>query len=258
MTAYYLAFDVTSLEILDKLALLACQDYNLGNSKDWFGHFRGGLYGHYSRLTGADLHYYNLHEWTHELRPKFELTEYNLASFFFHADSAVECLVYALNALGNAIDASAFWDVSDPKALRKISPADIPNLPGYQKYFPHVQKEWCTQKRLLETLEEQHSASKHRKSIYIGGQARADAPPGFFEALGLTDNGQKAIFSPHHEIILMHDPKSLGRPVPHSRSGYETLEAFGPSFVSFMIAVSQFALKDAIGSVPLREKDFRR
>ncbi len=52
-----LNFDRLGGKQLDDFALLARQDYNLGKRNDWFSHFRGGLYGHYSRLTGASIHY---------------------------------------------------------------------------------------------------------------------------------------------------------------------------------------------------------
>ena len=53
MPGFALNFDQSGGTLLDDFALLATQDYNLGKKNDWFGHFRGGLYGHYSRLTGA-------------------------------------------------------------------------------------------------------------------------------------------------------------------------------------------------------------
>jgi hypothetical protein len=51
-------FDLSPFEALDQLALLARQDYNLGGAGDWFGEFRGGLYGFYARMYGVQRHYY--------------------------------------------------------------------------------------------------------------------------------------------------------------------------------------------------------
>src|SRR5215813_960072 len=52
MSDFAVHFDSEPFESLDQLALLACQDYNLGGESDWFGEFRGGLYGFYARLYG--------------------------------------------------------------------------------------------------------------------------------------------------------------------------------------------------------------
>ncbi len=119
MTNLTLNFDRSGGEQLDNFALLATQDYNLGEKNDWFGHFRGGLHGHYSRLTGASIHYANMHQWLPV--PQVLLFEYNLASFFFNADSALECLVYALNALGYAAEPALFCDITKASKLKSLT-----------------------------------------------------------------------------------------------------------------------------------------
>lgn len=41
MDRFNLTFEVKSFfELDEKIALLACQDYNFGNKDDWFGAFR--------------------------------------------------------------------------------------------------------------------------------------------------------------------------------------------------------------------------
>ena len=60
MPDFAVHFDLEPFESLDQLALLARQDYNLGGAGDWFGEFRGGLYGFYARLYGVQRNYSNV------------------------------------------------------------------------------------------------------------------------------------------------------------------------------------------------------
>jgi hypothetical protein len=66
---YTLEFDLSSYKDLDNFALLANQSYNLGDNDDWFGQFRGGLYGLYNRILGVKIHYREVHSWTPPLSP---------------------------------------------------------------------------------------------------------------------------------------------------------------------------------------------
>lgn len=262
MPVWTLNFDQSGGKQLDDFALLATQDYNLGSKNDWFGHFRGGLYGHYSRLTGASIHYANMHEWRPE--PQAHLIEYNLASFFFNADSALECFVYALNALGYAGEPALFFDITKASKLKKVAPWNIVGdksnkpLPGYKKYFPLVQQEWSQNEALLKKILDLHDVSKHRRTIYIGGMGRLDAPPGFFEGLGITDKSKQNVFHPAKEVTLMFDPKLEGKPLPSRREDYEKLEDIGPSYCKFINTISKLAAKDAKATIKLNEKNFRK
>ena len=254
-----LNFDLSGGKQLDDFALLARQDYNLGKKNDWFGHFRGGLYGHYSRLTGASIHYANMHQWLPV--PQAHLCEYNLASFFFNADSALECLVYALNALGYAAEPDLFCDITKAPKLKKIAPWNIVGdkpLAGYKKFFPHVQQEWTRSESLIGKIVDLHDVSKHRRTIYRGGMARLDSPPSFFEGLGITDESMQAVFWPSKEIILMFDPKLEGKPLPSRRENYEKLEDIAPSFCKFINKILKLAAKDAKATIKLKEKKFRK
>jgi hypothetical protein len=87
-------------EDLDALALLACQDYNLGKQGNWFFSFRSGFSGFHSRMTSLEEHRAFVSEW----HPNALLTgfERHIAIILFCMDSALECLVFALNALGQA------------------------------------------------------------------------------------------------------------------------------------------------------------
>ena len=256
-----LNFDQSGGNQLDDFALLARQDYNLGKKNDWFGHFRGGLYGHYSRLSGASIHYENIHRWLPV--PQLQLCEYNLASFFFNAASALECLVYALNALGYAADPALFCDITKASKLKKIAPRNIVGdnrnkpLAGYKKYFPLVQREWTRSEALLKKIVDLHEVSKHRTTIYTGGMARSDPPPGFFERLGITDKSTQALFAPAKEVILKFDPKLEGKQLPLRREDYEKLEDIAPSYCEFINKILKLAAKDAKATIKLKEKKLR-
>ncbi len=257
-----LKFDRSGGKQLDDFALLATQDYNLGKKNDWFGHFRGGLYGHYSRLTGVSIHYANMHQWLPV--PQMLLCEYNLASFFFNADSALECLVYALNALGYAAEPALFCDITKASKLKNIAPRNIVGdkrnkpLAGYKKYFPLVQHEWARNEAFLKKFVDLHDVSKHRRTIYQGGMARSDTPPGFFEGLGITDKSMQAVFAPAKEVILMFDPKLEGKPLSSRREDYEKLEDIAPSYCKFINKISKLAAKDAKSTIKLKENKFRK
>jgi len=219
MADFALTFNAAHYEELDQYALLACQKYNLGNATDWFGAFRGGLYGVYARLHGVATHYRLVHAWLPSLR-LLATTDYHLASIFFNIDSAIECFTFALNALGSAAGRAGFRDVTDARALRDVMPRDIlgdsrgkrprPPLSGYSKFFPTVQACWQKHRVLIDRIVEQHDVSKHRQTIFCGGRVRSDPPPGFYENLGCSpdDPTAQAVFSPMEEIILMDDARS--------------------------------------------------
>jgi hypothetical protein len=178
MLEFSLMFHLAPFESLDNLALLARQDYNLGGVGSWFSEFRGGLYGFYSRLYGVSVHYDEVHSWLPRVRLPRD-TEHHLASIFFNMDSAFECLVFALNALGWAAVPSGFRDVSDGKALRSISPIDILGeatggrarlpLPGYTSVFPHLQALWQEHSTTIARIRDLHDVSKHRRTIFAAG-----------------------------------------------------------------------------------------
>ena len=274
MSDFAVHFEAAPFESLDQLALLACQDYNLGGAGDWFGAFRGGLYGFYARLYGVQRHYSEVHAWLPRIRMPSE-TEYHLATMLFQMDSAIECLVFALNALGWAAMPSGFWDVTDGRALRRINPLDVPGDPtrtpplppksGYSMIFPSLQTLWQSQGRLIGQIRDLHDVSKHRQTIYEGGQGRWDTPVGFYELLGLPDESSnpehsilRTLLSPAAEIILKSDPKApsqqrLAPPVGKR----DLLEDLVPFFAGFINSSGVAALADAEAKLPLKESQFR-
>lgn len=59
---YVLKCNSSSFEALDNFALLAVQQYNLGDRDDWFDNFRGWFYGFYARITNVQTHFrINMH-----------------------------------------------------------------------------------------------------------------------------------------------------------------------------------------------------
>lgn len=266
MAEFVLPFDLKPFEELDQFALLACQDYNLGNTNDWFGCFRGGLYGLRSRIKAVRKHYYEVHVWIPVPRVLAD-AEYHLATIFFHMDSAIECLTFALNALGNSVAAEEFRNVADEKALRLVKPLDLLGDPikgvtpllGYGKYFPSLQAHWQNHRTLIQKIADQHDVSKHRETIFEGGLLRDDAPLGFYEALGLgEDNQQRWIYQPMAKINLHPNPKSprvTRTPIPVEEQVY--LETLAESFCRFINESARLSLEDAQSTIVLPHRSFK-
>lgn len=265
-TDYVLDFDLTAFSRLDDFALLACQEYNLRNDSDWFGTFRGGLYGFYSRIHGIAVHYHLVHSWIARPRLPTE-TEYHVASVLFNMDSALECLIYAINALGYAASPGNFRDVTSRQQLALIVPRDILGMPtanppkeplkGYSEIFPGTQTHCMANRSLVQTVVELHDVSKHRQAIYVGGMARLDPPLGFYESLVAGDRSKEALFWPSAEIILRPDPKSPNASrTPAERHECPTLEGLADEFVGFIHQLGRRALADAKANIELPHKEF--
>lgn len=267
-TGYVLDFDLLSFHKLDDFALLACQKYNLQNDTDWFGTFRGGLYGFYSRIHGIAVHYQLVHNWIARQRSPIE-TEYHVASVLFNMDSALECLIYALNALGYAASPGNFRDITSRKELSQITPRDVLGMPraeppkdplmkGYSEIFPDTQKHCVSNCSLIQTVVDLHDVSKHRRTIYIGGMLRSDPPLGFYESISISgDRNKEALYQPSAEINLQPNPKlPKANRTPAERHECPTLEGLTSEFVSFIYKLGQFALADAKANIELPHKEF--
>ncbi len=265
---YVPRIDMSPFKELDNFALLACQKYNFGNETDWFGCFRGGLYGFYGRFQGITENFRMLHEW---MPPRLHIgvnTEHHLASIFFNMDSAIECLTFALNALGFAAQSNGFRDVTNEKSLSKIAPKDVMGntalnppltpLKGYLHKFPSLQSYWNVNRQLLSKVIELHDVSKHREAIYTGGKIRSDPPPGFFKMLGFDDDKELMQFSPHEEILLKDKPKAARKNrKPVARKDFDTLEDLVPTFVDFLQNTGVLASNDSRANIELQYSEFR-
>jgi hypothetical protein len=268
---YTLKFDLLSYDTLDRFALLADQDYNLGDRSEWFNHFRGGLYGLYARAFGVQINYHAVHSWTlpAPFMNSIQRAEYHLASILFNMDSAIECMVFALNALGYIADSKQFKDVTSEKELAKISPSNILGKPpdyvkgsvkGYDNYFPSLKSYWHQNLALINTIFEQHDVSKHRQAIFSGGTMRNDPPPGFFEQLGIKgDRARQALLCPMAEIILMYQPKTPWRQrKPHDYKDIDKLEDIAERFCTFINVCGVKALSDAKSNIKLTYYEFKQ
>ena len=263
MPTYQLPFDLFPLQDLDQFALLACQTYNFGNDTDWFSCFRGGTFAVHHRIRAVRRHYYDVHEWISAPRVLGD-AEYHLASLLFNLDSALECLVFGLNGLGYAALPADFRDVTDRRSLKQVTPIDLMGssqrqpLQGYQRIFPQLQDHWKAHSDLVTLVIEHHDVSKHRSTIFRGGQARNDPPPGFFASLGIEgDASREAIYRPMAEIILVQDPKeppAQRKTVP--RDEQVLLEDLVPTYCDFFNRSVQLALEDAKVNVQLKHHTF--
>jgi len=268
MSDWEVHFDLGSFLELDSLTLLATQDYNFGSTGGWFGEFRDGLYGFYARLYGVQRHYSDVHTWLPRGRNRSDF-EYNLASILFHMDSALECLTFALNAFGWAVMPEGFRNITKANELRWISPYDLLGTPpnirplepnGYAKLFPTLQKKWQSQEHLFATIRDLHDVSKHRRTIFIGGQHRTDPPDRFYDAIGISEDENRAVLLwPMAEILLPYDPKlPAAERSPRQRQHYELLENLVPSFAELIKRSGETVLADARANVPLNESQFRQ
>ena len=260
---FLLPFNLETCDRLDRFALLACQSYNLGNKGDWLGCFRGGPYGLYARIHGVKVHFYEVHAWRLKVRTPGE-TEYHLSSVFFSMDSAVECFVFGINGLGNAVAPKEFLDVTDDKDLRRVAPWNVLGnkgqspMVGYTHYFPSLQAYWQESRDLLDTITEQHDVSKHRSTIYQGGRHRADPPSGFYEALEIENVPDAQFrFWPMAEIILRPEPKTpLSKRKPVAQGSVKKLETVAETFCEFINTSCLKAFDDARKHITLPHPEF--
>ena len=237
-------------EQLDQLGLLAHEPHNLGNAENWAFVFRAGVRGLTSRANGVAWHSELFHSWI-PLAP-LEAREHHIAAILFCMDSAMECLVFALNALGQAVDKKAFRDISSRNALKGISPRDVfgpKALPGYGRLFPTFQAEWIKEAELIRLVTDNHDVSKHRQSVFHGGTLRDD-PPAEFSALGIPED-VRDWYAPTSETLLPNDPKEPTQTQPVELDQWTTLEELEQRFGAFLSQSVCLAVTDARRSIPL-------
>lgn len=247
-------------EDLDALSLLSCQDYNLGNRGNWFFSFRAGFDGFYSRMMSLEEHRRLVYEW----HPKALLPwhERHVAIILFCMDSAFECLVFALNALGQARHPSGFRSVEDEVALRRISPRDItgsPPLPGWVELFPQFQRHCTMHTTLFTIIADNHDVTKHRQGVFPEGKVRMDPPPGFYERLGLPETHPlRILIAPMQEILIPLHPKLPLEDQPSDLADFTRLEQVIEDFRQFINEAVCLANKDAHVTLQLPVSSLRR
>ncbi len=244
---------------VDDWALIACQDYNLGNTGNWFFSFRAGLHGMRSRLSGLAFHRRFVYDW--EFHSLMTNLEHHIATMLFCMDSALECLVFALNAFGQAVDKSGFRDVSDEKELLRISPRDVfgpKAIPGWGQIYPTFKKQLVESEPLLAILIDNHDVSKHRQHTFSGGKRRNDAPEGYLEQFGMSrDDPRRFVISPMESVLIPKAPKLPMDDQPSELSEWTTLEALIDDFSRFMESVRVVAAQDALKNIILPIPELR-
>ena len=155
----------------------------VGDHDNWLFLFRIGLRGMLARLTAVDREYVALHAFQSAFPADGNPNEYGLGCeshvglVLFGMDSTIECLVFAMNAIGFARSPEDFRDIRDPKSLRQVNPYNILGngkqkpIPGYQKFFPRATAHFTLNEALLFSICEYHDVSKHRSSVATGGAA---------------------------------------------------------------------------------------
>jgi hypothetical protein len=159
-------------------------DPRFGDHDNWLLTFRDGLRGMLARITSLDREYVALHRFQKTFPPDGNPNEWGIGCeshaglIFFAMDSTIECFIFAVNAIGFAISKPDFCDITDPKALRQISPKNIlgggPSdkqnpRPGYQRHFPRLVAHFKANEPLLARVFEYHDVSKHRAAVSTGG-----------------------------------------------------------------------------------------
>jgi hypothetical protein len=250
-------------EELDALALLACQAYNLGNQGNWFFSFRSGFSGFRSRMSSLEEHRALVYEWHSDSMLLGH--ERHIAIILFCMDSAVECTVFALNALGQAHQPAGFRTVTDDAALRLISPRDVtgtaqkPPLPGWRALFPQFQRFCAEHSALITIIADNHDVTKHRESGFHGGKVRSDPPPGFYECLGVPEGHLlRSVIAPMQEVLLPLRPKLPMEARSSDLADWTRLERVIEDFRRFINEAVCLADSDAQATLRLPVSALRR
>jgi len=178
---------------IDKINELIAIFNSISNEKvgdgNWLAYYKRAMDGFKAIIYGLKGHYNCLQSMSniiHDILKEGSLTEdelikldHHVSDILFNLDSAIECMVFALNAIGYGImDTNGFLSIEDDKKLREIGPHNVFNITNkfsYQKYFPALVKYWLevseirgyvTPKKLWKSIRDQHDVSKHRSRIY--------------------------------------------------------------------------------------------
>jgi hypothetical protein len=254
---FELPFDFDLLDELDRTARAAARPANYGDRVHWELQWASAFLAVRSRCFATERHYQELHAWVPRLGC-IEEAETHVATILFSMDSAIECLAYGLNAVGNGIAPAGFRDCTSPKALRSVSPAIVIGgegkkpAPGFADVFPSLQAHWIAERAFLSQLTDCHDVSKHRCCVGLAGRLRSDAPPGFFESLGLVSTSpERAHFMPRAEVLLDHDPKTPWNPKKSSKlEDCICLETLCLQFRTFMETSATLGAADLRGHLP--------
>lgn len=151
-----------------------------GAQDGWRIMFGDGIRGFAARLTtvmeshrlldepfSVPLETFSPEQWAVE-------SDRRIGEIFFGMDSALECLVFALNSIGYLKSPSDFCDIKTVEGLKQVKPDNIVSrMPqdkknprsGYAKFFPRVVACWNANRSLIDRIMEYHDVSKHRSCI---------------------------------------------------------------------------------------------
>ncbi|MBU1413961.1 hypothetical protein KKC22_20800 [Myxococcota bacterium] len=238
-------------DVLRVIARIAANEKNLGNTGNWLFSCLRALEGVQQRMTSLEENRRLVYEW----HPQVSIAghERHIAIMLFCMDSAFECLVFALNALGQAHTPQGFRSLSDEKALKNITPKDVIGLAnsqigsGWLSLFPRFQQH-CQNHATLNTLiAENHDVTKHRHSGFDGGTIRQDPPPCFYENLGLPKNHpRRNSIVPMQEVLIPLHPKLPEDVKPKALSECTYLEKVIDEFCEFINQGLLLVIKDIL------------
>ena len=204
-------------------------DSKLNKPLNWLLTYRYAIRAMLARFLTIDKEYQELNTIGFGLCPideklsSKEHNEWNIiweshaGVLFFAMDSSMECFAYAINALGVLLDPSHFFDITNEKALRKISPSQMFSdtqassaqhliFVARRQSFPLIFDHWNSNRILVQKIMDYHDATKHRHSAVVGQatdrhflmlkpkqpMGRIVFRPGYF-------NGQPGELVPHDE-----------------------------------------------------------
>lgn len=237
---------------LDDVAAQVWSSADYGNRDLWRYSFRSGLNGMRSRLSGLMVHYDYLYKW--DVCGMAASHEHHQTVMWFCMDSAIECLVFGLNALGQVLLPDGFRSIADEGDLKRISPWDVMGqspLAGWSELFPEFQKHLNDSELLLRLVMNSHDVSKHRMHTDHGGEPRQDPPEGFFESIGVPPGDKRRlVLAPMASVSVPLDPKI---PVADRGSGHEhwtELEKVYTDFWEVLPHALALAASDAEKTIP--------
>lgn len=233
-------------EVLDALAQVAAHDQVLGNKHNWLFTFRSALSGFRSRLESLEESRVLVYEWhPFGLWSRYER---HVAVMLFAMDSAFECLVFGLNALGQAKSPDTFRTVNSERALRQISPRDLIGekpLQGWTLLFPRFQRHCRSNEKLITLVVENHDVTKHRQGGFRGGTLRSDPPEGFFEELGIgVDHFLRDQIAPMASVLIPLRPKLPQDEMPNELTEWTKLEEVMAEYRLFLSEALCLAAQD--------------
>jgi hypothetical protein len=186
---------------------------------DWHSQFLAGWVGFKARIWGVEHEFHELSRSRGSSFGPYE-QDYHLAALFFAMDSALECLAYAMNAIGWACcasrDCKCYKKMHVENALRSI------NLGIFRKTnncsntncppFAAVRACWQSpaNKTCIDRLTEQHDVSKHRGATVNGHDKPVDIGTTPVDSEYVPDGSEESIGeAPAQDYILHAKIKTL-------------------------------------------------